>query len=252
MPTQRKRCLRYILALKLPWVHTGRFLRHRKLVSRSRVSHFRPNPIVLLRNILRKKRTMFSNAFDMDSLSDEESRRRFRFTVPEIRELVALLHIPAQVEVYKGYVVPGVLALCILLARLSSSKTTEDHRSEFFISASNISSICTTMLSFLHNRWGPLMRFNKVRVANKAEQYAEAIKGVGAHLHNCIGFIDGTNREICKPTFLQGLMYSGHKHYHSFKFQSWLTPDGLISHIYGPVPGLLDVLFAVLFHDTCF
>ena len=93
MPTQRKRCLRYILALKLHWVHTGRFLWHRKLVSRSRVSHFRAIPIVLLPNILRKKRTMFPNAFDMDSLSNEESRRRFRFTVPEIRELVALLHI---------------------------------------------------------------------------------------------------------------------------------------------------------------
>ncbi|PGH01563.1 hypothetical protein AJ80_08998, partial [Polytolypa hystricis UAMH7299] len=33
------------------------------------------------------------------------------------------------------------------------------------------------------------------------------------------------------------VVYSGHKHYHSFKFQGIMTPDGLLSSIYSPVVG---------------
>jgi hypothetical protein len=62
-------------------------------------------------------------------------------------------------------------------------------------------------------------------------------------LYNCIGFIDGTNRRISRPKMDQGIFYSGHKHYHCFKFQSWVTPDGLISHIFGPIPGHRHDLF---------
>lgn len=32
-------------------------------------------------------------------------------------------------------------------------------------------------------------------------------------------------------------MYSGHKRIHCFKYQSVVTPDGMISHLFGPVAG---------------
>jgi hypothetical protein len=60
----------------------------------------------------------------------------------------------------------------------------------------------------------------------------------GNVLSRCVGFVDGTNRECCQPRFNQSAYYSGHKVYHSFKFQSVVTPDGLISHLFGPVVGL--------------
>ena len=81
------------------------------------------------------------------------------------------------------------------------------------------------------------MIFNRQRIERSLPSYARAIENKCSVLPNCVGFIDGTNREISRPLKHQGVYYSGHKHYHCFKFQSWVTPDGLISSIFGPVPG---------------
>jgi hypothetical protein len=51
------------------------------------------------------------------------------------------------------------------------------------------------------------------------------------------GFIDGTLRKICRPVRFQKAAYSGHKHTHGIKFQSIVTPDGLIASLFGPIPG---------------
>ena len=45
------------------------------------------------------------------------------------------------------------------------------------------------------------------------------------------GFIDDTVRPIARPIQEQ---HSGHKGHHGVKYQSIVTPDGLISSIYGP------------------
>ena len=44
-------------------------------------------------------------------------------------------------------------------------------------------------------------------------------------------------RPIACPEVYQELYYSGHKGYHGIKFQSIVTPDGLISSLYGPIFG---------------
>jgi hypothetical protein len=51
------------------------------------------------------------------------------------------------------------------------------------------------------------------------------------------GFIDDTLRNVCRPTRFQRAAYSGHKHTHGIKFQSIVTPDGLIVCLFGPIPG---------------
>ena len=67
------------------------------------------------------------------------------------------------------------------------------------------------------------------------ERYAEAIHNKGAALDNCIGFIDGTVRPICRPGELQRVVYNGHKRVHALKFQSFTLPNGMIANMYGPV-----------------
>ena len=57
------------------------------------------------------------------------------------------------------------------------------------------------------------------------EVYAAAISDKGAALDNCIGFIDGTVRPICRPE-LQRIVYNGHKRVHALKFQSVTLPNG--------------------------
>ena len=51
------------------------------------------------------------------------------------------------------------------------------------------------------------------------------------------GFIDGTLRRICGPGVAQQLFYNGHKRCHGIKFKAVVTPDGLITHLYGPMEG---------------
>lgn len=69
----------------------------------------------------------------------------------------------------------------------------------------------------------------------KLQTYANAIHNSGAALDNCIGFIDGTVRQICRPGELQRIVYNGHKRVHALKFQSVSLPNGLIANMFGPV-----------------
>jgi len=53
------------------------------------------------------------------------------------------------------------------------------------------------------------------------------------------GFVDGTMRAFCQPGEDQASFYSAYKKMHAFKFQSIVTPDGLLSLLAGPFPGLV-------------
>jgi len=42
---------------------------------------------------------------------------------------------------------------------------------------------------------------------------------------------------MCRPSRHQRETYNGHKKVHALKFQSILTPNGLIANLFGPIPG---------------
>ena len=42
---------------------------------------------------------------------------------------------------------------------------------------------------------------------------------------------------MCRPTRHQMVCYNGHKRLHALKFQSVVTPNGLIANLYDPVEG---------------
>lgn len=42
---------------------------------------------------------------------------------------------------------------------------------------------------------------------------------------------------MCRPSRDQENYYSGHKRYHALKYQSVVTPDGIIVNLQGPFPG---------------
>jgi hypothetical protein len=56
-------------------------------------------------------------------------------------------------------------------------------------------------------------------------------------MNKCWGFIDGTFRRISRPRRIQEVCYNGHKRGYGIKFQSILTPDGIIRKLYGPIEG---------------
>jgi hypothetical protein len=69
------------------------------------------------------------------------------------------------------------------------------------------------------------------------QEYADSISLKGAPLSTCIAFIDGTTKRITRPSAFQRGLFSGYKRFHALKFQSIVTPDGIVLHFFGPVEG---------------
>ena len=92
---------------------------------------------------------------------------------------------------------------------------------------------------FISDRWGVLLqRLDQPWLAPiHLEEFAQAVHAQNAPLQNIWGFIDGTVRAISRPIIGQCLMFNGHKRVHVLKFQSVVTPNGLIANLHGPCEG---------------
>lgn len=89
------------------------------------------------------------------------------------------------------------------------------------------------------NKGDLLLNLNNLNwlTENRMRTYAEAIVGKGGTIPNCWAFIDGTARAMCRPTIDQEAYYSGHKRFHALKYQSLVSPDGIILNLQGPYQG---------------
>ena len=54
-------------------------------------------------------------------------------------------------------------------------------------------------------------------------------------MQNWWGFVDGTLVNICRPGKFQRLLFNRHRRVHAVKFQSVVTPNGLIGNLFGPI-----------------
>ena len=68
-------------------------------------------------------------------------------------------------------------------------------------------------------------------------KYATAVHEKGAALMNCLGFVDGSVRPICRPSANQQVMYNGHKRVHALKYQSVTAANGMIASWFGSIEG---------------
>ena len=69
----------------------------------------------------------------------------------------------------------------------------------------------------------------------KLEEYAASVSAKGIPSDNCFGFVDGIVRPISRPEMNQRLVFNGHKRIHAIKFQSVVTPNGMIANMFGPL-----------------
>lgn len=51
------------------------------------------------------------------------------------------------------------------------------------------------------------------------------------------GIVNGSTRRLARPVRGQRLLYSDWKRSHALKYESVVTPDGMIRHIFGPILG---------------
>jgi hypothetical protein len=178
--------------------------------------------------------------FNLNEISNEEAKGNFRFEKQDIPILARLLEIPNLIRTESRNVVEGETALAILLRRLAYPNRWQDLRTLFHLSSQSLSQIAShTANIILANKGALLENLNNLQWLNhnRLRQYAAAIHEKGAAVPNCWGFIDGTARQICRPSVDQDQYYSGHKRCHCVKYQSVLCPDGLIVNLKGAWPG---------------
>ena len=71
-----------------------------------------------------------------------------------------------------------------------------------------------------------------------SESWKQSISNAGAPLQSCLGFIDGTTKQICRPPRHQKKLYNGHKRYHCLKYQAITMPNGIVMDLSGPFIGI--------------
>ena len=204
---------------------------------------------VLVLDLLRETPRKFPARRSIADIPDSVALESFRFRVSEIFQLRLLLHIPAVFDCGDRLHCSGDEALMILLARLATTKRKVDIAADFNRCPSSVSLIWNCLATYLRDTWTHVYKFNETRVTTNLQRYSSAIFSKGAPLDNVWGFIDGTCREIARPTKDQSLFYSGHKHYHNIKYQVIVTPNGLLSHLFGPGMGAQNDMG--VFHLSC-
>ena len=106
----------------------------------------------------------------------------------------------------------------------------------FGIRRSKISAGIMAMVDALHSL-AILYLDNPKIFYQRMPYYASRIFNKCGLVETVWGFIDGTMRKTCRPSYFQKLLYSGHKWCHGIKFQSIVTPDELFACMYGPITG---------------
>jgi len=188
-----------------------------------------------------RKTVISMNTFSLDCLDDSECLKRFRFTKKDMARLIALLPWSDERNITKRrrYRTTSVLSICILTRRLATANRWWDLECEFFVTTPRMNEIFYEALEYVYDTLGGLLStYRDAFIQSRATEYAQAIHDAGAPLESCVGFIDGTNIFIARPTGrAQRATYSGHKRRNCVKLQALSLPDGLIFHLFGPEEG---------------
>jgi hypothetical protein len=95
-------------------------------------------------------------------------------------------------------------------------------------------------VELLYQRWSELIHWRpQLNDYNVLKRYADAIGAAGWGRGRVWGAIDGTFMGFCRPENSDNQLrtYSGYYKGNGLKYQVVPTPDGLISHVYGPALG---------------
>ena len=139
-----------------------------------------------------------------------ECKAEFRFTKNEIPRLAEALDIPGTFFCHPGTKALGIEGLCLVLRRLTYPCRYSDLIPRFGRPVPELSMIYNIVLDYIYNTHGHRISQWNHSILDPVildpvilERYAEAVYDKGAALDNCIGFIDGTVRPICRPEELQ-------------------------------------------------
>ncbi|THU92324.1 hypothetical protein K435DRAFT_906381 [Dendrothele bispora CBS 962.96] len=175
----------------------------------------------------------------LSSLTDQACRYHFRFTFPELQDLVSALEIPDPLITSTRSRFTALEAFCLLCARFRTAGDMYELTAKYDRAQSAISEVVNELVCFLDETWEHLLDCDSGFLLHptRLETYADAIHARGAPIRTVFGFIDCTIRRICRPSQWQRQAYNGHKKFHALKFQAIMLPNGLFGHLYGGVEG---------------
>ncbi|CAG2244686.1 unnamed protein product [Mytilus edulis] len=193
---------------------------------------------LLLLSLCKEEKGNFPG-IEVEKLTNEQCRSFFRFDKDDIEILRRALRIPEKVVCSNRTTARGIDGLCMVLRRLAYPCRLEDLEYIFGRSKTELSLIINEVLDYIHdNHCHLLSDFNMSWLSQEClERFAGAVFDRDGPLDSCWGFIDGTVRPICRPQENQRLVFNGHKRSHALKFQSIVTPNGIISNLFGPIEG---------------
>jgi hypothetical protein len=179
-------------------------------------------------------------------MSPTECVNEFRFRKEHLHILANRLWIKMQphlhgnydrIRVKNRYTLPFETCLMLLLYRLSVPHRISPDMERFFgIRKSKMSAALSTFVDALYEVAMPYLS-NPAIFHHRFPLYSKLIFEKSNAVNKIWGFIDGKLHKTCRPIRYQRAAYSGHKRCHGIKFQSVVTPDGLIACFFGPIPG---------------
>lgn len=132
-------------------------------------------------------------------------------------------------------------ALALCMHRLAYPTRLSEMAITFGRSRSAISQIINSFIKLLYRTLRPLVEFHgEFFPLEKMQEWAAAIARRRSPLKHCIGFMNGTFREVCRPIRNQEALYSGEHKAHGLRFQAITTPDGLQRVVLGPFAGRMN------------
>ncbi|QRV83921.1 DDE superfamily endonuclease [Ceratobasidium sp. AG-Ba] len=165
---------------------------------------------------------------DLETLSTQEWMENFRFTKVEADKLIVALDIPNRIL----YCPPNATSTPCLPCTVSR------YFPLIWVGKIPLSRVTRTLAAYLYRRWAHILYFDPHRLNHKKlAEFAQVVYKKGAALKTVWGFVDGTLRRTARPVRNQRILYNGWKRIHALKFHSVCTPDGIHSHVFGPVEG---------------
>ena len=179
----------------------------------------------------------YLNRLNVYSLDDDECMIRFRFNIHEIQRIISAMNLPNTIRSDNGSIIDTVTAMCMLLRRLAYPNRYWDISQEFGYDNTMVCRFILTLVTILDNKYRSFITLWPGITTQRVIHYSNIITTKFNAIQQIWGAIDGAFRASCRPTHNQKLLFSGHKRMHGQKFQSIVTPDGLIVSLWGPELG---------------
>jgi hypothetical protein len=182
-----------------------------------------------------------TTGFRPELICEKSFIQEFRFSHAQMdRVVLGLLSVgfPKVVKTPARDSCPLHEAMCMLCMKYAWPTRLGSMVKVFGVSVSKLSRVVSAMRRLLHKAFGSALNHAgdlSLRELLRFSAAIEAKSGIGGRFF--FGFVDGTVRPIPKPSHLQGVVYNGKDRIHALKFQSVVTPDGMLHQLTGPWPG---------------